>query len=131
MNKTLLIVDDDPIVRLIIKKMVHNMDSSVNCHQCDNGEVGLAVLETLQNSNDAIVVLLDINMPVLNGWGFLDNLQKINLGSFNKFQLYIVTSSTDENDKLKAQSYPVIKKFYHKPLSKQDIKEILNSDDIT
>lgn len=131
MNKTVLIVDDDPIVRLIIKNMIHNMDRSVNCHQCVNGEVGLTVLETLQNSTDIIVVLLDINMPVLNGWGFLDGLQKINLDSFNKFQLYIVTSSIDESDKIKAQSYPVIKKFYHKPLSKQDITEILNSYEIT
>ncbi|OOG75424.1 response regulator [Flavobacterium sp. A45] len=126
MNKTILIVDDDPIVRMIIQKMIHNMDSSVNCHQCDNGEVGLSVLETLRKTIDDVVVLLDINMPVLNGWGFLDNLEKINLNSFTKFQLYIVTSSTDESDMLKAQSYPVIKKFYHKPLSKQDIELILN-----
>lgn len=127
MNKTILIVDDDPIVRMIIQKMIHNMDSSVNCYQCDNGEVALSVLETLRMTIDDIVVLLDINMPVLNGWGFLDNLKKINLNSFTKFQLYILTSSTDESDMLKAQSYPVIRKFYHKPLTKQDIEEILNS----
>lgn len=130
MNKIVLIVDDDPIVRFVIQKMIHKLDDSVYCHHCDNGEMGLAVLETLQNSNDTIVVLLDINMPVLNGWGFLDGLQKIKPESFNKFQLYIVTSSTDESDKLKSQSYPVIKKLYHKPLSKQDIEEILNLDDI-
>lgn len=125
MKKTVLIVDDDPIVRLVIQTMIHNLDSSVNCLQGNNGMVGLALLETLQNATDAIVVLLDINMPVLNGWEFLDRLQKINLDSFSQFQLYMVTSSTDESDKLKAQSYPVIKKFYHKPLSKQDIEEIL------
>ena len=127
MSKTVLIVDDDPIVRLVIQRMIHNMDRSVNCYPCDNGEVGLAVLETLQNSGDGIVVLLDINMPVLNGWGFLDKLRKIDIDSFTNFQLYIVTSSTDESDKLKAQSYPVIKKFYHKPLSKEAITEILNT----
>lgn len=131
MNKTVLIVDDDPIVRLIIQKMIHNLDSSVNCLQCDNGEEGLTVLETLQSSTHTVVVLLDINMPVLNGWGFLDSLPKINLDSFNRFRLYIVTSSTDESDKVKAHSYPVIKKLYHKPLSKQDIKEILNSDELS
>ena len=130
MNKTVLIVDDDPIVRFILQKMIHNFDSSVNCYQCDNGEVGLSQLETLRNTTDAIVVLLDINMPVLNGWEFLDSLPKINLNSFSKFQLYILTSSTDETDKLKAQSYPVIKKFYHKPLSKQHIEEILDSLEI-
>lgn len=131
MNKTVLIVDDDPIVRLVIQRMIHNLDSSVNCLQGDNGALGLALLETLQNATDAIVVLLDINMPVLNGWEFLDSLEKINLGPFNNLQLYIVTSSTDENDKLKAKSYSLIKKVYHKPLSKQDIEEILDSPEIT
>ena len=131
MKRILLIVDDDPIVRLMIQRMVHNIDSSVNCHQCDDGKVGLAVLETLQNSPDFIIVLLDINMPVLNGWGFLDSLKKINLDSFNKFQLYIITSSIDESDKLKAQSYPVIMRLYHKPLSKLDIKEILDFNETT
>tara|TARA_R110000744_G_scaffold71015_3_gene143173 strand:- start:101 stop:496 length:396 start_codon:yes stop_codon:yes gene_type:complete len=131
LNKTVLIVDDDPIVRLVIQKMIHNLDSSVNCLQCDNGEVGLSALETLRNATDDIVVLLDINMPVLNGWGFLDSLPKINLDSFNRFQLYIVTSSTDESDKFKSQSYPVVKKLYHKPLSKLNVIEILNSDEFS
>lgn len=131
MNKTVLLVDDDPIVRFVIQKMIHKLDGSVYCHHCDNGEMGLAVLETLQNSNDAIVVLLDINMPVLNGWKFLDSLQRTNPGPLNKLHLFIVTSSTDESDRLKAQSYPLIKKVYHKPLTKQNIIEILNPDDIT
>ncbi|APS40237.1 response regulator transcription factor [Salegentibacter sp. T436] len=87
MKKTVLIVDDDPIVRLVIQRMIHNLDSSVNCLQGDNGAVGLALLETLLNSTDAIVVLLDINMPVLNGWEFLDSLEQINFGPFNKLQL--------------------------------------------
>lgn len=131
MKKTVLIVDDDPIVRLVIQRMIHNLDSSVNCLEGDNGAVGLALLEKLQNATDAIVVLLDINMPVLNGWEFLDSLEKINLGPSNKLQLYLVTSSTDESDKLKAQSYSLVKKVYHKPLSKQDIEEILDSPEIT
>ena len=125
MKKSVLIVDDDPIVRLVLQKMIHKFDSSVNCHHGENGELGLEVLKNLQSLKECVVVLLDINMPFLNGWEFLDRLQKINLVSFSQFQLYMVTSSTDESDKLKAQSYPVIKKFYHKPLSKQDIEEIL------
>lgn len=130
MSKTLLIVDDDPIVRLIIQKMVHKSDNSVICYQCDNGQIGLEVLEKLLTETGVIVVLLDINMPVLNGWQFLDGLQKINLNSISQFHLYMITSSTDQSDKLKAQSYPVIKMLYHKPLSKQDIEMILGSSEI-
>ncbi|TLU99568.1 response regulator [Dyadobacter luticola] len=125
MNITVVIVDDDPIVRLVIQRMIHNIDSSVSCRQCDNGEVGLSVIEKLQNVADNVIVLLDINMPVLNGWEFLDRLQQINIVASDKFQLYMITSSTDTSDKIKARSYPVIKKLYPKPLSNQDLKEIL------
>ena len=130
MNKTVIIVDDDPIVRLVTQRMMHNIDSSVNCHQCENGEVGLSVIEKLQNVTDYVVVLLDINMPVLNGWQFLDRLQQMSIVASDKFQLYMITSSTDASDKIKAKSYPVIKKFYHKPLSNQDLKEILISNEM-
>lgn len=130
MNKTVLIIDDDPIVRLVIQKMIHNLDGSVNCLQCDNGAEGLEILERFKNATDAIVVLLDINMPVLNGWEFLESLQKTNLGYLKTIKFYIVTSSTDESDKLKAKSYPLINKVYHKPLTKHNIEEILNPDDL-
>ncbi|MCF2502596.1 response regulator [Dyadobacter sp. CY107] len=129
MNKVIVIVDDDPIVRLVIQRMVHNIDSSITCHQCENGEVGLLRIE-LQNITDYIVVLLDINMPVLNGWEFLDRLQQLNIVASDKFKLYMITSSTDASDKIKARSYPVIKKLYPKPLSKQDLKEILISNEM-
>jgi len=130
MNRTVVIVDDDPIVRLVTQRMMYNIDSSVSCHQCENGEVGLSVIEKLQNVTDYVVVLLDITMPVLNGWQFLDRLQQINIVANDKFQLYMITSSTDESDKIKARSYPVIKKLYHKPLSNQDLKEILFSNEM-
>ena len=130
MNKAIVIVDDDPIVRLVIQRMVHNIDSSITCHQCENGEVGLLRIEKLQNITDYIVVLLDINMPVLNGWEFLDRLHQTSIIASNKFQLYMITSSTDASDKIKARSYPVIKKLYSKPLTNQDLKEILSSDEM-
>ena len=130
MNKTVVIVDDDPIVRLVTQRMMYNIDSSVNCHQCENGEVGLSVIEKLQNVTDYVVVLLDINMPVLNGWQFLDRLQQMSIVASDKFQLYMITSSTDASDQIKARSYPLIKKLYHKPLSNQDLKEILISNEM-
>ena len=130
MNITVIIVDDDPIVRLVIQRMIHSIDSSVDCHQCDNGEVGLSVIEKLQDVADYVVVLLDINMPVLNGWEFLDRLQQLNIVASDKFKLYMITSSTDASDKIKARSYPVIKKLYPKPLSKQDLKDILISNEM-
>ncbi len=129
MNKTVLIVDDDPIVRMIIQKMIQIVDTTAICYPCENGEVGLYTLIKLQESANTVIVLLDINMPILDGWGFLDQMQKRTLAKIDKTQLYIVSSSTDESDKLKSKTYPIIKKFYNKPLSKQDIQDILKTDE--
>lgn len=122
----MIIIDDDPILRIVVQKMVKQIDSSVICHHCENGEVGLRVLETFFNSNRPIMVILDINMPLLDGWSFLDSLENKDTKTIKNIQLYIVSSSTDESDKLRAKNYNLVNKFFHKPLYNADIKEILN-----
>jgi len=121
-----LIIDDDPVIRLIIKMMMSKIDNSIKCHEFENGKKGLSGLEPLQNSHDNIIVLLDINMPIMNGWEFLDYLERNNSLNINLFNLFIVSSSTDEKDKVKAQQYSTVNKFFHKPLSPPDVIEILN-----
>ncbi|MGM1057300.1 MAG: response regulator [Bacteroidota bacterium] len=85
-------------------------------------------MEPFLNSANPISVLLDINMPVLDGWGVLDHLEKLNLATIKNIQLYIVSSSMDKSDVLKANQYGLVKKFFHKPLKKEDILEILNGN---
>lgn len=126
MSKTILILDDDPVVTLIIKKMVYIIDSNTKCFSFKNGELGLDFLKEFSFSSGNLIVLIDINMPVLDGWGFLDELQKTNFKHFNKTKFCIVSSSTDVDDQQKCKDYPMIHKFYHKPLYKQDLIEILN-----
>lgn len=126
MRKEIILIDDDPILRLVVHKMIEHIDPSVICHHCENGEVGLKVLETFFYSNRPIMVILDINMPILDGWSFLDRLENKDINILKNIQLYIVSSSTDESDKLRASNYGLVKKFFHKPLYNEDIKEILN-----
>lgn len=72
MKKEIFIKDDDPIHRMIVKRMINNIDSSLIINECENGEIGLSRIEDFKNSCHKIIVFLDINMPILNGWGFLD-----------------------------------------------------------
>lgn len=126
MSKTILILDDDPVMRLVIQKMIHLIDTTATCFPFENGEVGLTFLKEFNFYPESLIVLIDINMPVLDGWGFLDELQKLNIEQFKKTKFYIVSSSTDTDDQQKSKDYPMIHRFYHKPLYKQDIIEILN-----
>ncbi len=126
MNKIVLIIDDDPILRVIIQKLIYIVDTSVTCYHCENGDVGLSTLNRLNEVAENVIVLLDINMPAYDGWFFLDGLQKMNLENLEKIAFYIISSSIDESDKIKSGTYSLIRKFYSKPLSKLDIIEFLN-----
>ena len=63
------------------------------------------------------VIFLDLNMPEVNGFEFLETFSKIAALTDQKTKVFIVSSSIDSNDKEKAYSYPCVKGFYSKPLS--------------
>jgi CheY-like chemotaxis protein len=69
MKKELYIIDDDLIFRMIVSKTINKMDSLV-INQCENGAIGLNMLKEQSDANYKIIVLLDINMPVIDGWSF-------------------------------------------------------------
>ncbi|MFD2826537.1 response regulator [Leeuwenhoekiella polynyae] len=120
------LIDDDIIYRRIASKMWELIDSSVETIACENGAIGLLDLECERDSNQPISVLLDINMPVLNGWDFLRELEKKNFYQLPDLHIYLVSSSTDERDILKSREFPFIKAFIHKPLTKENIEMIIN-----
>jgi len=127
MKTTTCIIDDDAIYRMIIVKMIKHIDSSVDVLECENGRSGMACLERLKNSFDKVVVLLDINMPVLDGWGFLDEMKTCSFYGLPQVVIYLVSSSTDESDIVKSKGYTNLKGFFHKPLTSEDIRAILST----
>lgn len=128
MEKELFIIDDDPILRLIISRMVISIEPTLTISQCENGEIGLSKLEFLRDSTHKVIVLLDINMPILNGWDFLDEIEKCNFYNLTQLFIYIVSSSTDESDILKAKGYGFVKGFFHKPLKREEIRTVISMD---
>lgn len=125
MSKTILIIDDDLLVHLIVEKMMSKIDSTLTFISCEDGKVGLERLIEHQGNRSECIVLLDLNMPVLDGWGFLDEIQSAQFNDYQNITLYILSSSTDKVDIERARQYSIVKKFYHKPLSSVDIAEIL------
>jgi len=126
MSKTVIIIDDDPLLRLIVERMMVSIDSSLNFISCENGREGLNKLNDHLESASECIVLLDLNMPVLDGWQFLDEVQSRRLSDHPIVTFYILSSSTDKSDIEKSKQYSCVRKFYHKPLTRDDIMEILD-----
>ena len=120
------VIDDDPIFVFGVKKVMDMVDF---CHRLlvfSNGQEALDNFKNMISSNSDFpdVILLDLNMPILDGWQFLEQFTQIPF--CKKFTLYIASSSVDPEDTLRAESYEIVKDYINKPISLNKLKTILN-----
>lgn len=121
----LLVIDDDDINIFIIKKIVEKTGYAVNMVSKSNGQIAADYLREISD-DEAIfphLILIDINMPILNGWEFLEAYEK--LGINRQPHMYMLSSSVYENDIEKAKTYKSIKGFISKPLTIDRLAELL------
>jgi PAS domain S-box-containing protein len=114
------IVDDDQVITYITERLLHNADPSLKVSGYLSAKMAL---EKLRLDNDCPdVLLLDINMPGISGWEFLDELNK--LGRF--VNVYMYSSSIDPEDVKRARAYPMVREFLSKPLDMKTINHLLD-----
>lgn len=119
------IVDDDPIARLLIRKTLERLEDFHPIAEMENGQELLNNIEALQDNIAAIpdLILLDLNMPVMDGWEFLDacSNRKLDLGST---KIVILTSSINPADEERSHRYSKVSTLIHKPLTVEDLERI-------
>lgn len=113
---TIILVDDQPIANFITRKLLEIEGYNQNVIDFTNPEEALVYLE---NKQDALI-FLDLNMPEMNGWEFLDHLKSKSL----KHRIIILTSSTSTIDQNRAKEYDSVVKYVEKPLNKEKFKEL-------
>ncbi|QWX84353.1 response regulator [Cellulophaga sp. HaHaR_3_176] len=124
---TVCIIDDDPIFVYGTKVLLNNNGNFCsNILVYENGREALDVLETMLNTNEfPDVIFLDLNMPVMNGWQFLEKFCKLPRVEFNT-RIYILSSSVDPADIQKAKNYKIVKDFISKPLTADVFSDLLS-----
>lgn len=126
----LLVIDDDEINIFIIKKIVEKTGYAVNTVSKGNGQLAIDYLSSIINEERLFpdIILIDINMPILNGWDFIEAYEK--LSTTAKAEMYMLSSSVYENDIERAKSYKSVKGFISKPLSIERLSELLKLAEI-
>lgn len=119
----IMIVEDDPITTIIIKRLIEKELNHCKISTYLNGELALNAILNYQKENVPDLILLDINMPVMNGWELLDALRakKIDLTT----PVMMLTSSIDKEDIEKSRTYPTVKGYFYKPLDTTKLKQII------
>jgi CheY-like chemotaxis protein len=116
---TIVLIDDDPISTFVTEKLIsRNVKEPCQFFKYQSAKRALEEIQDIRPN----YLFLDLNMPEMNGWDFLDKFNP----SSEDAQIYILSSSVDERDINKASQYSFVKDYLSKPLIKKYIKSIFN-----
>ncbi len=114
----IFLVDDDPINNLINRRLLGKAGIGNHIEEYLSAQEALEKIKSLSKEG-SLLIFLDINMPVLNGWEFLEEYKT--LFSDRDDKIVILSSSIDFQDRQKALEYPIVSGFLEKPLSLEKI----------
>ncbi len=126
-----LLVDDDEINNFISIKLIKKTLLNTDIKACLNGKFAIKQLSEICLSDPELLpdyILLDINMPVMNGWEFLEEFEKLNIDPNGKIKIYIVSSSVFSNDINKSRLFELVTDFISKPLNVDKLKHLFKEE---
>jgi len=131
--KNILLVDDSEMDNYISEFLVKESNLAEEINVFKSPIEALEYLAKLQSNQEEFpdAIFLDINMPDMDGFGFLDEFSKFPEEIIKRTSVFMLTSSNDENDIEKALKYPVVKKYFVKPLSKAILNEIILNNELS
>lgn len=124
---SLCVIDDDVIYQFAVKLNIKQLELAKNVLTFSNGELAKIFFEENLKNDEALpeVILLDINMPVMDGWDFLDWFKSAKTQISKKITIFMVSSSIDWRDIEKAKSYDEVSDYLSKPLTDGNFFEIV------
>ena len=117
--RSILIIDDSPADQLLTQMTIEKYDKNITILQAYDGREGLSILAAEQAPPD--IILLDINMPGMNGHDFLD---EYNQSSGSSCVVIMLTSSILARDKEKCMKYDFVKRYFDKPLEMEHLEDL-------
>ena len=127
--KIVMLVDDNEIDNMINQKMLESVNFAEQYYVHTSGQSALDFLENLVKRESAAellpdMILLDINMPLIDGFQFLDEFAELDIKIKTDIDVFMLTTSINPSDKERAEGNALITKFLIKPLTLDQLKEL-------
>jgi CheY-like chemotaxis protein len=121
-----MLVDDDKIFNFLSEKTITSLGLANEIHFASNGEQALQILKLYKEGKvqKPDIIFLDIDMPVMNGYEFIEAFANLDLPDKQQITIVVLTSSINPDDIERAKQLG-IKYYFNKPLSKEEIKKLI------
>jgi len=128
MNKRVLVIDDDPFALYINQEVIEPLVTPTLNTYTRAGDA-LEVLQENHAKDMHSLIFLDLNMPEMNGWEFLDKISKFSIRP--DVFVVIITSSIDQRDYKRALQHPNVVDFIVKPIHPKLIQDLAQNQQIS
>ncbi len=127
--KTVMLVDDNEIDNLINQKMIEASNIAKHIFTHTGAKSAMEFLKNMERLEVAErvlpdVIFLDIDMPLMDGFQFLDEFEKLSDETRGKCKIVMLTSSINPQDMSKSKKYSYVKKYLNKPLSSDTLEKM-------
>ncbi|MET0759301.1 MAG: response regulator [Flavobacterium sp.] len=125
--KNLMIIDDDDVFVFLTKKTIALVNVVANIRVFDNGLDSINYIKENWANPDLLpeVIFLDLSMPIMDGWQFLDEYILLEPKIEKEIIIYVISSSISPEDLKKAKSINVVADFIVKPITKEKLREVI------
>ncbi|MFV8343546.1 response regulator [Flavobacterium sp. XS2P39] len=129
-KKRIWVVDDDAIYQIIVNKIIQRSEMFSAISSFKNGKDAIDAVHNSIENNKLFpdIILLDINMPIMDGWEFMEEMASLKTQISQQITIYIVSSSIAVEDKNKSKTYPDILGYLSKPITTEDLVLIASND---
>lgn len=126
-NPTICVVDDDEIYQFVIKSQIESRKLARKILMFSDGELAIDFFKTVADNADELpdLVLLDLNMPIMDGWEFLDEFIMLKPKLPKKVTIYVVTSSINQTDIDRAKRISEVTDYIVKPINEETLMDML------
>jgi CheY-like chemotaxis protein len=126
--KNIFLIDDDPIFVFLTRKIISSTATTSEISEFSDGQTAIDFLNAIANSPELLpdIIFLDLSMPVMDGWQFLQEYILLEPRLKKRITLYIVSSSISPHDVERSKTFQVVSDFLIKPLEEEKIAEIIN-----
>ena len=126
--KTIFLIDDDPVFVYLTKKIICSVNGGCEIREFADGELAIERLKQICDDNTSLpdIIFVDLSMPVMDGWEFLNEYDLLRPKLSKPIELFIVSSSISPQEVERSKTYAAVSDFLIKPVAKGKIAEILS-----